>query len=75
MCGLERLTLYLRMHMQLFDVLIVGGGQGGAYAAIQLRQQGFAGTVAIVERENELPYERPPLSKEYMLGDKEWDAC
>jgi 3-phenylpropionate/trans-cinnamate dioxygenase ferredoxin reductase subunit len=59
--------------MQHFDVLIVGGGQGGAYAAVQLRQQGFAGTVAIVGRENELPYERPPLSKEYMLGDKEWE--
>lgn len=59
--------------MQHFDVLIVGGGQGGAYAAIQLRQQGFAGTVAIVGRENELPYERPPLSKEYMLGHKEWE--
>lgn len=59
--------------MQHFDVLIVGGGQGGAYAAIQLRQQGFAGSVAIVGRESELPYERPPLSKEYMLGDKEWE--
>lgn len=59
--------------MPHFDVLIVGGGQGGAYAAIQLRQQGFAGTVAIVGRENELPYERPPLSKDYLLGDKEWE--
>ncbi|QGY80639.1 NAD(P)/FAD-dependent oxidoreductase [Sphingorhabdus lacus] len=59
--------------MPHFDVLIVGGGQGGAYAAIQLRQQGFAGTVAIVGRENELPYERPPLSKEYLLGEKEWE--
>lgn len=59
--------------MPHFDVLIVGGGQAGAYAAIQLRQQGFVGTVAIVGRENELPYERPPLSKEYLLGDKEWE--
>ena len=59
--------------MPHFDVLIVGGGQAGAYAAIQLRQQGFVGTVAIVGRENELPYERPPLSKEYLLGEKEWE--
>ncbi|MFO1255999.1 MAG: FAD-dependent oxidoreductase [Sphingomonadaceae bacterium] len=56
-----------------YDVLIVGAGQGGAYAAIQLRQQGFDGTIALVGRESEPPYERPPLSKEYMLGDKEWD--
>ena len=56
-----------------FDVVIVGAGQGGAYAAIQLRQQGFEGSVALVGRESEPPYERPPLSKEYMLGDKEWE--
>jgi 3-phenylpropionate/trans-cinnamate dioxygenase ferredoxin reductase subunit len=56
-----------------YDVLIVGAGQGGAYAAIQLRQQGFEGSIALVGRESEPPYERPPLSKEYMLGDKEWE--
>lgn len=56
-----------------YDVLIVGAGQGGAYAAIQLRQQGFEGTIALIGRESEPPYERPPLSKEYMLGDKEWE--
>lgn len=56
-----------------FDVVIVGAGQGGAYAAIQLRQLGFEGTIALVGRESEPPYERPPLSKEYMLGDKAWE--
>jgi 3-phenylpropionate/trans-cinnamate dioxygenase ferredoxin reductase component len=56
-----------------FDVVIVGAGQGGAAAAIQLRQQGFEGTIALIGREDVPPYERPPLSKEYMLGDKEWD--
>jgi 3-phenylpropionate/trans-cinnamate dioxygenase ferredoxin reductase component len=56
-----------------YDVVIVGAGQGGAYAAIQLRQQGFAGSVALIGRESEPPYERPPLSKEYMLGDKAWE--
>ncbi len=55
------------------DVVIVGAGQGGAYAAIQLRQQGFEGSIALVGRESEPPYERPPLSKEYMLGDKAWE--
>lgn len=56
-----------------YDVVIVGAGQGGAYAAIQLRQLGFAGSIALVGRESEPPYERPPLSKEYMLGDKAWE--
>ena len=58
---------------QRFDVVIVGGGHGGANCAIALRQQGFAGSIAIVGDEAELPYERPPLSKEYLLGDKPWE--
>jgi 3-phenylpropionate/trans-cinnamate dioxygenase ferredoxin reductase component len=56
-----------------YDVVIVGAGQGGAAAAIQLRQQGFAGSILLLGREDVPPYERPPLSKEYMLGEKEWD--
>ena len=56
-----------------FDVLIVGGGHGGAQAAIALRQRKFAGTIAIVGEEPELPYERPPLSKEYLSGDKPFE--
>ncbi|KPF74725.1 pyridine nucleotide-disulfide oxidoreductase [alpha proteobacterium AAP81b] len=55
---------------QHFDCLIVGAGHGGAQAAIQLRQLGFAGSIAIVGEEPELPYERPPLSKEFLAGDK-----
>jgi 3-phenylpropionate/trans-cinnamate dioxygenase ferredoxin reductase subunit len=49
-----------------YDVLIVGGGHGGAQTATALRQAGFAGSIAIVGEEPELPYERPPLSKEYL---------
>lgn len=56
-----------------YDVVIVGAGQGGGAAAIQLRQQGFAGTVAMIGRESEPPYERPPLSKEYLLGEKTFE--
>jgi 3-phenylpropionate/trans-cinnamate dioxygenase ferredoxin reductase component len=56
-----------------FDVLIVGGGHGGAQAAIALRQNRFAGTIAIVSDEDDLPYERPPLSKDYLSGDKAFD--
>lgn len=56
-----------------YDVVIVGAGQGGGAAAIQLRQQGFTGSVGMIGRETEPPYERPPLSKEYMLGEKTFD--
>ena len=54
-----------------FDVLIVGAGQAGAQAAISLRQGGFAGTIALVGDEPDPPYERPPLSKDYLAGEKE----
>jgi 3-phenylpropionate/trans-cinnamate dioxygenase ferredoxin reductase subunit len=53
-----------------YDVLIVGSGHAGAQAAISLRQRGFAGSIAIVTEESEPPYERPPLSKEYLAGSK-----
>ena len=56
--------------MHNYDGLIVGSGHGGAQAAIMLRQLGFAGSVAIVGEEPELPYERPPLSKDYLAGEK-----
>jgi len=55
------------------DVLIVGAGHGGAQAAIALRQRKFAGSVAIVGEEPEIPYERPPLSKDYLAGDKPFE--
>jgi 3-phenylpropionate/trans-cinnamate dioxygenase ferredoxin reductase subunit len=56
-----------------FDVAIVGAGHGGAQAAIQLRQLGFAGTIGLIGAEPELPYERPPLSKDYLAGEKEFE--
>ena len=56
-----------------FDVVIVGGGHGGAAQAAQLRQKGFAGSIAIITAEPELPYERPPLSKEYLAGEKSFE--
>jgi 3-phenylpropionate/trans-cinnamate dioxygenase ferredoxin reductase subunit len=56
-----------------YDVLIVGAGHGGAQAAVALRQNKFEGTIAIIGDEPELPYERPPLSKEYFSGEKSFD--
>lgn len=55
---------------QSFDIVIVGAGHGGAQAAIALRQRGFAGSVAMIGDEPDLPYERPPLSKDYLAGER-----
>ncbi len=52
------------------DVIIVGAGHGGAQAAIALRQNGFSGSILIIGDEPDLPYERPPLSKDYLKGEK-----
>ncbi len=59
--------------MSHYDALIVGAGHGGAQAAIALRSAGFTGTIGLLGREPELPYERPPLSKEYFAGEKPFE--
>jgi len=56
-----------------YDVVIVGAGHGGAQAAVALRQRQFTGTIAIVGEEPDIPYERPPLSKEYLSGAKPFE--
>lgn len=50
--------------------VIVGGGLTGAKAAETLRERGFAGRVVLVAAESERPYERPPLTKGFLLGKK-----
>lgn len=55
------------------DVVIVGAGHGGAQAAIALRQAGFTGSIAMIGRETEPPYERPPLSKDYLADKKPFE--
>jgi 3-phenylpropionate/trans-cinnamate dioxygenase ferredoxin reductase component len=55
-------------------VLIVGGGHAGAHTAIGLRNNAaFTGSITIVTDEAELPYERPPLSKDYLAGTKPFE--
>jgi 3-phenylpropionate/trans-cinnamate dioxygenase ferredoxin reductase component len=55
--------------------LIVGASLAGAKAAETLRAEGFAGRVILVGEESELPYERPPLSKGYLLGREDRDKA
>ena len=58
--------------MDSADVVIVGSGHGGAQAAIALRQAGHEGSILMLSRDRTPPYERPPLSKDYLVGEKEW---
>ncbi len=51
------------------DFLIVGGGLAAGYCASELRKQGADGSILLAGREPEPPYERPPLSKEYLRGE------
>ena len=53
------------------DFVIVGGGLGGATAAATLRDRGFDGRVLLIGAEPMPPYERPPLSKEYLRGESD----
>jgi NADPH-dependent 2,4-dienoyl-CoA reductase/sulfur reductase-like enzyme len=48
--------------------VIVGASLAGAKAAETLREEGFAGTITLIGQEDDRPYERPPLSKGYLLG-------
>ena len=55
--------------------VIVGGGLAGAKAAETLRAEGFTGDIVLFGEEPELPYERPPLSKDYLLGKAPREAA
>lgn len=52
-------------------VVIVGGGLAAARSCAQLRKQGFSGQITLVSREQSLPYDRPPLSKAVLLGQRD----
>ncbi|TGQ63475.1 MAG: pyridine nucleotide-disulfide oxidoreductase [Mesorhizobium sp.] len=52
-------------------VAIVGAGQAGLSAAEKLRANGFAGSLVLIGEEPHHPYQRPPLSKDYLLGELE----
>ena len=55
------------------DIVIVGTGHGAAQAAIVLRQRGHEERMVMIGRDTAPPYERPPLSKEYLAGDKPFE--
>ena len=55
------------------NIIILGGGQAGIYAAREIRKNDTDSNIKILSEENLLPYERPPLSKDYLLNKKNED--
>ncbi|GAB3581606.1 FAD-dependent oxidoreductase [Calidifontibacter terrae] len=53
--------------------MVVGGGLAGAKTVEALREKGYDGALTLIAGENELPYERPPMSKGYLAGDDAFD--
>ena len=51
------------------DIIVIGAGQAGASICAKLRQTGFNGKLSLFGDEKYLPYQRPPLSKKYLLGE------
>jgi 3-phenylpropionate/trans-cinnamate dioxygenase ferredoxin reductase component len=58
----------------LASFIIVGGGMAGAIAAQTLREEGFDGRITLLGQEPNAPYERPPLSKDYLQGKADRDS-
>jgi 3-phenylpropionate/trans-cinnamate dioxygenase ferredoxin reductase component len=54
--------------------VIVGGGMAGAIATQTLREEGFDGKITLLGQEPNAPYERPPLSKDYLQGKADRDS-
>lgn len=54
-------------------VVVVGAGQAGASVVAKLRNKGFEGAITMIGEEPAVPYQRPPLSKAYLLGEMELD--
>ncbi|MBY6201880.1 NAD(P)/FAD-dependent oxidoreductase [Maritalea mobilis] len=52
-------------------IVVVGAGQAGASCVAKLRSEGFTGKITLIGEEHVPPYQRPPLSKAYLLGDME----
>lgn len=53
----------------MVHVVVVGAGQAGSSCVAKLRNSGFDGQITLIGAETALPYQRPPLSKGYLLGE------
>ncbi|WP_206448475.1 NAD(P)/FAD-dependent oxidoreductase [Agrococcus sp. KRD186] len=57
------------------SIVIIGAGLAGATAATELREQGYEGEIVLIGAETTPPYERPPLSKGYLLGNDAFEKA
>jgi 3-phenylpropionate/trans-cinnamate dioxygenase ferredoxin reductase subunit len=57
------------------DHVLVGGGLAAGNCARWLRESGFDGSILLIGREPDLPYNRPPCSKEYLQGKASWEEA
>lgn len=55
------------------NIVIVGAGLAGATAVTELREKGYGGGIVLIGAETHLPYERPPLSKGFLMGEQEFE--
>ena len=57
------------------SIVVVGAGQAGAWVASTLRDEGYDGRLVLLGDEREAPYERPPLSKDFLAGTRDAASC
>ena len=55
------------------NIVVVGAGQAGASLVARLRAKGFDGAITLLGEEPVPPYQRPPLSKAYLLGEMDME--
>ena len=65
----------MRRNVRPMAIVIVGAGLAGGTAATELREHGYDGRVVLIGAEEHPPYERPPLSKGYLLGNDPLDVA
>ncbi|MGL4637639.1 MAG: NAD(P)/FAD-dependent oxidoreductase [Beijerinckiaceae bacterium] len=58
----------------LHNIVIIGAGHAGVQAAASLRDEGYDGTLRLIDAQSALPYQRPPLSKAFLKGDASSDS-
>jgi 3-phenylpropionate/trans-cinnamate dioxygenase ferredoxin reductase subunit len=58
-----------RRMSEMNQIVVIGAGQAGASLVAKLRKSGFEGEMVLIGAEPVIPYQRPPLSKAYLLGD------
>lgn len=56
--------------LDAYDVIVVGAGHAGVQLVASLAKGAYAGSVLVLDQDEGLPYQRPPLSKEFMVGTK-----